>query len=527
MAGQVRHQATRGGRRKALGLLLACSALTLPAIAAAQSLFSTSDSPLPALPSSQYGTPGTSTLTQNNTAIGVGTPGYDVLGTGQTDGSTNQQATGQQSLSQQAAAQLAAQAQDNPSTAIEPNGAAQDDLNQSYEQPIDDGAQPIDQQEAPRAPGDPTGVRLGTFMLRPSISQGINTETTRGNGYKQTRDYLTTGIRGTLSSDWSRHALTVSGETTFEHDFSGNDQQKRDPEGRLDADLRLDLSDDTTAHIKGAYSFTREDNDDPNAVNDADVQSGVHEYDGSASIERDLGKIRALAAVDASRYTYTDAKLADGSVLNMTDRNRTSIDGRLRLGYELSAAVIPFVEIATGHTYYDRKTDIYGYQRSSQSYAARTGLEFDLGDKLRGEIATGYENVDYNDDRLGSIGAVTFDGNATWSPHRGTDVTFGLRTTVQDSTTPGENGWTEYQLSAALAHEMRDNLVARLTGGAIFRNFDTDSEDDVTWQTGAGLTWSINRYLDMTADLEYERTTGNTASQQNVLRGGVGLTLKR
>jgi hypothetical protein len=360
-------------------------------------------------------------------------------------------------------------------------------------------------------------------MLRPSVNQSFNTEITRSNGSKETRNYLATGIRGTLSSDWSRHALTVTGNGVFEHDLSGGNRNFQ-PEGTIAADLRLDLADDTIAHITGGYSFTREDTDDPNAIGGAETQSGVHQFNGGLSVERDLGLIRGLAAVEGTRSIYTDAKLSDGEVISMADRDRTGIDGRLRLGYELSPVLIPFGEIAAGHTFYDQKRDDSGYARSSQRYAARTGVEFDFGDKLRGEIGTGYEMVHYEDSRLDSIDAFTVDGQAVWSPRRGTDVSLGLRTSIQDSTTPGQSGWAEYELTAAVAREMRDNLVGRLTGSTTLRNFQGGS-DDVTWVAGAGLTWAINRYLDMTGDVEYEQTTG--AAEENILRAGVGLTLKR
>ncbi|RWX79068.1 hypothetical protein EPK99_10905 [Neorhizobium lilium] len=511
------------GRRTALGLLLACSALVVPVLAASQTLFPTDSSPLPSLSDSQIGTAGTSTITRNAQGLPNSTSftGARPAGT---------------------ALDLTADPNADPTTQNAPNDlrpatplpgaagntgaeAAEEDLNQPLSEPLDAAGEPIDQQEAPRQPGDPTGIRLGSFMLRPSVSQSINTEITRSNGAKDTRNYLATGIRGTLSSDWSRHALTVTGEGVFEHDLSGGNRQFS-PEGTIAADLRLDLADDTIAHVTGGYNFTREDTDDPNAVGDAETQSGVHQFNGGLSVERDLGRIHGLAAVEGTRSIYTDAKLSSGDVISMADRDRTGIDGRLRLGYELSTAIIPFIEVASGHTFYDQKRDNSGYARSSQSYAARTGVEFDFGDKLRGEVGTGYEVVDYEDSRLDSVGAVTFDGKAVWSPRRGTDVNLGLRTTVQDSTTAGQSGWIEYQLTSAVAHEIRDNLTGRLTGSTTFRNFDGGtSEDNMTWVAGAGLTWAINRYFDFTSDIEYERTTGG--SEQDILRAGVGLSVKR
>jgi len=489
---------TRERRRTAFGLLLACSALASPATAQTPSPFPPQDGPLP------------SAADAGSTASLRGSQSPQSTADGAADADQTDTATG-------------AIPENTPTAGVEP--PYEEDLNQPYEQPLDPGIEPIDGQEQPVEPIDPTGIRLGTFLLRPSVNQGIDTEITRSNGSRTRRDYLSTTVRGTLSSDWSRHSLTVTGDGTLERNIGGDDRGER-PETNIDADLRLDLADDTVAHITGGYSFTREDDYDPNAVGGAATQSGVHEFTGGASVERDLGRVRGTAALDLSRAIYTDAKLSDGSVLSMKDRNRTGIDGRLRLGYELSPALIPYVEVATGHTFYDRSKDNSGYARSSRNYAARTGVEFDLGEKLRGEIGTGYEFVDYEDSRLKSVDAITFNGNATWSPQRGTDVDLGLRTTIQDSTTPGESGWAEYQFTAALAHEMRDDLVARLTGSTTLRDFSGGQSNETVWIAGAGLSWAINRYLDLTGDVEYEQANGGGADDR-IVRAGVGLTLKR
>jgi hypothetical protein len=509
----------RRGRRTALGFVVAVAAVSGANPVFAQSVFSSNTTPLPGLPDSQFGTAGTTSVTGGAATATWPTP--------TTQGDIDQGA----SRLYDPTAIPATQRPAPPENTVENddlNQPVEQDLNQQYDQPADDDPGPLDRtqwEERYREGADAPGMRLGTFVLRPSVNQSINTEVTRDHGSKETRNYLATGIRGTLTSDWSRHALTITGQGVYERHLNGN-QNNADPNARIGADLRLDIADDTVAHIIGNYSFEREDVADPNAVGNASEQAGVHQFETEASIEREVGRIHGLAAIGASRNVYTDAKLSDGSVLSMKDRDRTGIDGRLRLGYELSPAIIPFVEVALGHTSYDRRRDSAGYERSSDNYAARAGVAFDFGEKLRGELAGGYQRVSYEDARLDAVNAFTADGNVSWSPRRGTDINIGLRSTVQDSTAAGQGGWAEYQLSSALAHQMRDHLVARLTGSATLRDFQESGNNNVTWITGAGLTWSINRYLDMTGDVEYETTTGG-GSDQDILRAGIGLTLRR
>ncbi len=399
-----------------------------------------------------------------------------------------------------------------------------DDLNQlidGAQNPVETG---IDTGDEANRRDDGSGIRLGTFTLRPTINQSINSETTKSGGIKTTRSYLATTANGTLTSDWGRHQLTVSGEGTYERNVSG--RGSTDPEGRLDADLRLDLSGNTTGHITGGYAFEREDTGDPNAVSGATTQAGVNRYTGGASLERDFGVLRGTATLAATRTTYGTARFADGSSLSLSDRDRTAVEGRVRLGYELSPALIPFIEASLGRAVYDARRDASGYERSSISYGGRGGLQFDLSEKLRGELGIGYATVDYEDSRLAALNALTLDGTIFWSPHRGTDVDLGLRTTLQDAATAGASGWSEYLLTAGLSHQILNNLTGRLTASATRRDFPS-ATDETDWQAGAGLIWSVNRYFDATANVGYEHTANAGGADSNLWRVGLGLSLKR
>ena len=495
-------------RLKALAILLACTSLAGPGMAVAQTssaVGAPSSAQAAVSPHGALPLPGTTSPSGIAAIPSVGDPANEAV-------AGNVDPASVSSLDEFPAV-----------SAADANAPYEEDLNQPFDEPLDPAGEPIDAGEAPALPGDPTGIRLGTFMLRPSVSQTINRETIRTGDVKTTRDYLSTAIRGTLTSDWSRHELSINGEGTFERDIGNRDDIE--PEGQIDANLRLDLADDTVANLSAGYGFEREDNDDPNAIGGATVQSGVHRFDTGLTVERDAGLIRGLAGIGVGREIYTDAELQDGSSLDLGDRNRTSVDGRLRLGYALSPALAPFVEVGGGRSFYDDRRDSSGYERSAWRSLARAGVEFDLGEKLRGELAAGYARVDYDDARLARLDGLTLDGRAIWSPQRGTDMELALRTTLQDATAPGAGGWAEYDLTAILTHQLRHRLVGRLTGGATLRDFP-EGENETTWAAGAGLVWSVNPYLDLTGDVEYEQTQ-RSGDDTDTLRAGVGLTLRK
>lgn len=375
-------------------------------------------------------------------------------------------------------------------------------------------------------PYEPTGVRVGTFILRPSLTQNLGYERRKTGDSSTSRTFSQTGIRGSLTSDWSRHQLTIDAEGIYQRNISGVGETE--PQLRIDGDLRLDLSDDTIANITAGYAFERESSSDPNAINGASVQSGVQTLTGGAKVTRDFGMIRGTVGADLERRTYGSATLSDGSKLLLSDRDYTEGTVTGRIGYELSPALIPYLEASVGRSFYDEKQDSLGYERSATTLGGRAGVEVDLGEKLRGDLGLGYKRAAFEDSRLAALKALTIDGSVLWSPQRGTDLRLGLRTELEPSTAAGQSGYVNYGATADLTHELRENLVARLSGAYTWRNFpEGSSTDQNIYLVGAGLTWDINRWLALTGDVSYELTRQSGAQDTGVTRAGIGLVLRR
>ncbi|MDC7744880.1 outer membrane beta-barrel protein [Rhizobium binxianense] len=371
------------------------------------------------------------------------------------------------------------------------------------------------------------GIPIGTFVLRPSVTQSINTETTKDGNTRQRRAFLETDAAATLTSDWGRHQLTVTSEGAWQRNISGEGEEQ--PSFKVNGDLRLDLPDDTVAHLTAGYNFYREDTDDPDAIADASQQSDVQEFTAGASVQRDFGILRGTTALALSRSIYSDATLSNGTTVALSDRDQTTGTLRGRVGYELSPALIPFIEASIGRTVYDETRDSAGYERSGHSYGAKAGVEVDLGEKLKGEVGVGYEMANFEDSRLSSIDTATLDASLLWSPIRGTDVNLDLQTSIQPSTTAGESGYVSHALTTTVTHQLRDNLVGTMIGGVTWRDYPTDStiNDELVYTASTGLTWNINRYLDLTSTLGYELTTRKEGTDSQQWRAGVGLKLKR
>lgn len=374
---------------------------------------------------------------------------------------------------------------------------------------------------------DAPGIRVGTFIIRPTAGQGIGVEQTKSGSTTTTRSFLQTTGKLQIISDWSLHQLTINAAGVWQTNIGGSGQTK--PTANVDAKLRLDVDKLTTANLTSAYSFQRESTTDPNSISGASVQSGIHTFQGGADLTREFGHIRGTIGGTLTRTVYSAATLSDGSNYAMSDRNQTEADLKLRVGYEVSPAVIPFIEFSGGRIFRDQTYDRSGYNRNADIYAAKAGVELDFGEKLRGEVSGGYKRVNYKDARLSSIDAFTLDGTMYWSPVRGTNVTLGLTTGIDPSTTAGVSGSTYYTVSAGLTQEMIDNLTGRLSGSTTFRKFypTAVASDQTEWVAGAGLTWSLSRYIELAGDLNWNYTDVKTGTDTTTWSAIAELRVKR
>ena len=361
-------------------------------------------------------------------------------------------------------------------------------------------------------PFAPVGLRLGTFVLNPSLETGL-TWTSNAN-YSAARSpalLSETTLRLNAASDWSRHSATIDAYGTVRRSVSGEKiDEKR---AGIDARLRLDLADDYTALAALGYALGPESASSPITITGTVGRPLRQTLTGSAAIRKDVGKFRFALTARGERDVYGDAELSAGGTLSQKDRNTTLATVALRGGYEISPALTPFVELEIGRRLYDEKLDSGGYERSTRRLAARAGLEVDLGEKLTGELAAGWLEERFDDSRLKPISGATVNASLAWSPLRGTTVNLTGSTAVEGATAAGESGSILYSGGVAVEHQLRANLTGNVAFGTAYRDYVGVDGHDLTLSAEASLTWWLNRYAGLTGRARHETQTSSIAGR--------------
>lgn len=351
-------------------------------------------------------------------------------------------------------------------------------------------------------PFAPLGIRVGGFLVTPTLEQGIGATTNAASAPGgRSSVFSETALRLDAISDWSRHAATAEADLRYRRSVSGAELDEL--EGGARATLRHDLAGDFAALYAFAYRVRPEAASTPGTVEAAVSRPLRHTLDGSAAIGRDVGKLRFSLRGGALREAFGDAELADGSTVSQADRDYTLATVSLRTGYSLSPALTPFVEGEIGRRLHDNRIDAQGYERSADRYSLRAGIELDLREKLTGEIAAGWVAERPDDDRLSDLSAPYLSAALAWSPLRGTNVALTGSTTLENATAPGDDGSVLYAGDIALTHRLRHNLTANALLGLEWRDFESGGSEQ-EWTGEAGLTWWLNRHAGVSGRLRHE-----------------------
>lgn len=353
-------------------------------------------------------------------------------------------------------------------------------------------------------PFEALGIRVGTFILRPSFEQGV-TYTTNANSSPEGAEAVLSEstLRLNAVSDWSQHKATLDAFGIFRKSVSGEDLQQ--VEGGVSATLDYDLSREFKLKSAIGYAFKPESASSPINLGNVVEQPLRHTFNGSVGLSKELGKLEFGVTGKAERNIYDDADLEGGGTLTQDDRNSTLATIALRGGYEISPAVTPFVEAEIGRRFYDEKIDTGGYERSADRLAARAGVAVDIEEKLTGEFSAGWLRESFDDERLDAISGLSLNADLRWSPERATTIGLNASTTVEGTTTAGESGSLLHSGRFTLERQIRTNLTTNATLGVDWRTYNGTSNHDLLLSAELGTTWWLNRYLGLTGRVKHEQ----------------------
>ena len=371
------------------------------------------------------------------------------------------------------------------------------------------GPSPLPSSSSPPRPGqvlphpaenyDPPGIRLGGFMLYPSIEL---VEMYNDNVFATTNNQvgsLVTVIqpRVELRSNWNNHALNLFalGAFGFYHGASSENYQ----DFAVGGTGRLDIQ--RNWYLFGGASFSRkhEERGTPN------VQFGPepNEYfDSTANVGYYQKFNRVFLRLEArwENFSYTNNKsLNIFGVVNNENRNRNEFTESLRVGYEFVEGTELWVQGGLNQRLYDTRIDNTGFERSSSGWDVVIGATVDLGGITQLEGFAGFRSQDYRDVRLSDIRGAIFGLSGTWNPYQPLFIKPYVRRTIEETNVAGYSGYWSTLAGVNVDYRFRPNI--RVVAGAAIGWDDYRLTGQVP-----GTPARTDRYLVLEVALQYRPT---------------------
>ncbi|MBL4892242.1 MAG: outer membrane beta-barrel protein [Rhizobiaceae bacterium] len=375
-------------------------------------------------------------------------------------------------------------------------------------------------------PFAPLGFRMGSSIANLTLEQTIGYSSNISQAPEPIEGYFSqTNFSFDLQSDWSRHQLTLGADASYRKFLQ--DEETARPTADLRASLRLDLVDGYASTLGATYNFATESLTSNNLGANVTARPGVHTLGASAELARNDRKLNFLLRGVVTSTSY-DTATVTGGTLDQSDRDNTRYALIARAEYDNGAAIKLFMQEGAAASRYDLEVDRNGDSRDAGIYEIRTGIGFDFGEKLTGEIAAGYILEDYDAGGLENLAGYTLNGTLNWSPSRETTVVLNAATTLNGSTTAGNNGSIVYNGGLAITRKTTDRLSLNLN--ATF-NFDYDEQSattDTTYTLGTGAQYWVNRYMAISANLGHTIFIGSSGTNDyDETTATLGVVLQR
>ncbi len=376
------------------------------------------------------------------------------------------------------------------------------------------GAREEDRKETvmsrPRPEVDPLGIRLGSFLLYPALTLGIEFD---DNIYRNDEDRDADLIgrivpRARLVSDWNDHALELAGYLDVGEYFWNPSENFVD--GAIGAAGRIDLTGATGILAGAQYEALHEDRGSPDARAGTEPTE-FQRISANLGVSHRFSRLSVLAEARYVGLDFNDTETAAG-VINNDDRDRDIYLFAARAGFEFLPQNEAFARIVYNVRDYDASLDDFGLDRDSEGYEIVVGTQFDLTGITYGEVFVGYREQRYDDRALGTIDGLTFGARLTSNVTQLTTVQLLVDREIEETSIAAAEGYWTTAVRATVDHELLRNLILSGSVGYTWNEYKGIGRDDGTFRVTVGADCLVNRLITVGGSYDFERRKSNGAA---------------
>lgn len=383
--------------------------------------------------------------------------------------------------------------------------------------------QPVGVMERPRPDYDAKGIRIGSFRLRPALDVGASSDDNiyRTSASKKSGVFITLNPSFSLTSDWSRHMLEITGNLKRYQYMSFGSEDRMD--WFVGGDGRIDITRDAALLLNSSYSTLHEPRYSADEPGGAAEPTRYHALRGGGSLRYRPGRFGFELAGTYGRYTFDPTRLIGGGIYNNRDRNRDQYEATAKVSYEFSPGYAVFLRGAYDERRYDTAA---GQTRNSKGYRAEGGAEMFLTHLIQGEIFVGFADQRFK--AYPHVKALDYGARLTW--YATSLMTFHLTAarSFDATTVAGASVSDDQSLGLSLDYELLRNLIIQAHGDFTDSRYVGTPRVDKLFEAGLTAKYLLNRYMAANAGYSWQHRISTVTGQgftDNLFEAGLHFQL--
>lgn len=296
----------------------------------------------------------------------------------------------------------------------------------------------------------------------------------------------------------------------------------------LDVNFSHALGPTTRVTLDSAISITQ---DDPAGldVRPAGVMTAPLEFRASATagLAQRFGQFDVSGTLGVARHQTGQTGLLNGSFIDNSGDDRTSLSGGIRLGYRLTPIFGVFVSGDGTREAFDRVSPDIGVNRSGWNYALKGGVTADWHDRTTFEAWVGSGWRLHDNRMLPETRSLLYGATLGYSP----DPTLRLRASFDTAIAPGTGSAVasvDHTLEFEVAYRVNQWLGLRGTARGEWTEAQGTGLTTERYRAGLGADIALGSHSDLTLDYGYgwRDDPAGTPRVSSEHRIGVGISLQ-
>jgi hypothetical protein len=359
---------------------------------------------------------------------------------------------------------------------------------------------------------DPPGVQLGTFTIRPQVSQAV--------GYDD-------NVTGTSAKHGSLLLNTLA-SLQAERAVPGSYVNVGMDVGQFSyPDLPSQSYTNWSGGLGGSYDIDQGDtigigyrhyhlNQLPTGIDSIGVvQPAPYDTDtASLSYQAVRGRWTFVPLVSFASTRFENSSNLSDFNQGVTSQDRNVETGSLATFYEFAPQRSVVLVVRGTTAQYTKGSEP---RPNYSDVAVLAGLDYDITSVIRFRALVGYETRNYQKSQFEDHSSPVFEATAIWTPTGLTTVTAQLLRRIEDANENVQTGYTFTQGRLVVDHEYLRNVL--LQGRAWIANADylQTSDQQTLYGAGASATYLLNRNLTLSASYDFTKLheSGPLASSYN------------